>query len=609
MPPESAYKSADELTTVLAYDGDCGICTEWVDYWKHVTGSKVSYLPYQQLYEEHPQVPLDDFKNAVKLIQQGQIVASGAEAVFFLYRDHPLLRLLGWLYLYLPLFSAACEIFYNFFSRHRKFLAVVTYLFWGKNPEPETHTVSGLLFLRLLACVYLSAFVSLSVQVIGLVGSEGLLPLPHFLEQVHNYYGFSAYWKMPGLFWFWNSDSALLTACYAGALLSMLVILSPARPLLLALLYLLYLSLFYAGQSFMTFQWDLLLLESGFLAIFIPSGSRLVIWLYRWLIFRFMLVGGLVKIISQDPNWDNLTALFYHFETQPLPSPLAWYAHHLPESLLMTGVIFTFIVELVLPFFVFTPRRLRQAAAWAFILFQSLIMITGNYNFFNLLTICLCLFLFDDRSIRPLLSLLKQRGSLPEKNYFSQVYKGCLYFFAVLILVSSSEQLAGNIFQKKSMATGISQLIAPWRFVQNYGPFAVMTTIRREVVIEGSNDGLNWMEYHFPYKPGAIHKAPKWLIPHQPRLDWQMWFAALSPPEQNPWMGVLLFRILTASPSVLELFSVNPFPDAAPAQVRARFYEYHFSKPSEKSATGNWWTRTYIMDYLPARALTVTPSD
>jgi predicted DCC family thiol-disulfide oxidoreductase YuxK len=593
--------NTQDTSPVLVYDGECGICYEWISYWQKLTGGAIHYRPYQEVQGDYPDISLTEFEQAIQFIDSDGSVYSGAEATFTLYRAIPGHGLLKWLYSYFPGFALFSEIGYNFLSQHRGLLSFFTHLFWGKNFEPTRYQLTTRIFLRVLGCIYLAAFVSFGVQVTGLIGSDGVLPLEQYLPQLEQHFGSKAYWQTPMLFWLYLSDSFLQLTCVAGALLSCLLVLGFFQRSALILLYLLYLSLFYAGQSFMTFQWDILLLEAGFLAIFLPSGTRLVIWLYRWLIFRFMFLGGLVKIISRDPNWDGLTALNFHFETQPLPTVFAWYAHHLPESLLMAGVALTLIIELILPFLIFAPRRLRMFAACCFIIFQSLIILTGNYNFFNLLTIAICLFLFDDTAFESVLP-----AWLKSKAKQTQVYKRdkiLTYAFvplAVIILLSSIEQM-GSLIKGKGHETlsSISRAISPWHIAQNYGPFAVMTTVRREIVIEGSGDGETWQEYHFKYKPGDLAQAPRWVTPHQPRLDWQMWFAALSEPEHNPWFRNLLYHLLLNNEAVTKLLAINPFPDSSPKLVRARFYEYHFSTSSEKKASGRWWTRELIGDYYP----------
>ncbi|MCG8378095.1 MAG: lipase maturation factor family protein, partial [Proteobacteria bacterium] len=401
------------------------------------------------------------------------------------------------------------------------------------------------------------------------------------------------------------SDLVLIGGCVAGALLSCVLMLGKYPRIVAIILYLLYLSLVHAGQTFMTFQWDLLLLEAGFLAIFLNASSNLIIWLYRWLVFRFMFLGGVVKIISGDPTWDNLSALSYHFETQPLPTTLAWYAHQFPDPILMAGVAFTLITELLVPFLVFAPRRFRMLAGVTFIFFQTMIILTGNYNFFNLLTISLCIFLFDDAAIRHLsrkISLgIGTDGGLPGTD--TRTARFFLYPVSALILFASLDQMWALMEGQRQNLSALTRTILPFRITQNYGPFAVMTTVRREITLEGSEDGVTWKTYQFKYKPGDVHRAPVWASPHQPRLDWQMWFAALSPPEHNPWFQNLVYRLLTNSEPVTGLLKRNPFEERPPMYVRARFYEYRFSTALQRKETGAWWNRRYLTDYYPQKRL------
>ena len=258
-------------------------------------------------------------------------------------------------------------------------------------------------FLRLLGAIYIIAFASLGVQILGLVGEAGIAPVGRYLDAARQGWGVAAYWRMPTLLWLNSSDAVLVAGTLVGLLLGFLVVLGLwDRPALVGL-FVLYLSYVYAGQMFTSYQWDLLLLEAGFLAIFLTAGSRIVVWLYRWLIFRYMFLSGAVKLLSGNPTWQDLTALKYHFWTQPLPTPLAWYAAQLPEWVLAAATAVTLIIELVIVFLIFLPRRLRAFAAWCILLFQLAIMLTGNYGFFNLLTMALCVFLFDDAAMRRLL--------------------------------------------------------------------------------------------------------------------------------------------------------------------------------------------------------------
>jgi hypothetical protein len=342
------------------------------------------------------------------------------------------------------------------------------------------------------------------------------------------------------------------------------------------------------------------------LALFLRGGSPVTVWLFRWLAFRFFFMGGMVKLLSGDPTWDNLTALAYHFETQPLPTVLAWYAHHLPSPMLTGMTAATLIIELLIPFLVFAPRRLRMFAAWCFIVLQLAILLTGNYNFFNLLALCLCLFLFDDAALHRALPATMAAGFAARQRVASERTPAALtWLFAGLVLAGSSEQtwLALRNDRAGDASAVVTRALAPCRCISNYGPFAVMTTVRHEIEIEGSMDGVNWLPYGFRHKPGPLDEIGGWIIPHQPRVDWQMWFAALSRPSREQWFQNLLFRLLQNSPAVTALLGSNPFPDRPPQWVRARFYRYEFTTPEQRAETGHWWTRTPVADYFPPARL------
>jgi hypothetical protein len=408
------------------------------------------------------------------------------------------------------------------------------------------------------------------------------------------------------VFWLDQSDFAIQAVCWAGAALSLLLIFNVLPRVSLFFLYALYLSLFYAGQIFTGFQWDTLLLESGFLALFLSIATKPGIWLLRWLLFRFMFLSGLVKLLSGDPTWANLTALFYHFQTQPLPTPLAWYAHHLPRGVLKASTAAALIIELGLPFLIFCPRRLRFVAAFGIWLLEGLIFLTGNYTFFNLLTMALCVVLFDDAALR---KVVPQRLTRYVQGHVRDIKPGKIASlaaeaFALLIVFANIVQIHAALGGRPSArAMWINEEIAPLRIVNTYGLFAVMTTARPEIIVEGSDDGVHWREYAFKYKPGDVRRPPLWNVPHQPRLDWQMWFAALETPSQNPWFLRFLQRLLENSPEVTALLGSNPFPDKPPLYVRALLYDYRFSSREEKAATGAWWTRRPEGIYFPATAL------
>jgi len=393
--------------------------------------------------------------------------------------------------------------------------------------------------------------------------------------------------------------------CIAGIILSLCLITGFLKRTSLVLLYVLYLSLVNGGQLFMSFQWDILLLECGFLAIFLPWGSTIIVWLYRWLVFRFMFLGGVVKIVNRDPSWDSLTALNYHFETQPLPTPLAWYAHHLPEAVLMTATGMTLVIELIVPFLLFAPRRFRHVAGYCFLIFQTTILLTGNYNFFNLLTIFMCLFLFDDAAIKHLipermLSVISNT-KYTTKGLFAS---GCALLMALTSIYVGSAQIAWVMNGDRDFKTITAyRFLSPFGIVNPYGPFARMTTVRYEIMIEGSADKSTWQEYQFKYKPGDLGKCPGWVTPHQPRIDWQMWFAVQRKPERGQWLWNMMIRLLQGNELVTAIFASNPFPDEPPVSVRARVYRYVFTSVAERRETGRCWNRTLLAEYYPAMSI------
>ncbi|MFM8444888.1 MAG: lipase maturation factor family protein, partial [Methylococcus sp.] len=396
-------------------------------------------------------------------------------------------------------------------------------------PAWSDHRLIVALFLRLLGLIYLAAFVSLGVQIEGLIGQAGILPLTDYLEHARMALGVSAYGRLPTLFWLDASDASLHLACWTGALAALTVVLGRMTFPALGVCYALYLSLTVAGQVFTSFQWDLLLLESGFLGLFLATRSPVVILLFRFLIFRFMLMGGIVKLASGDPTWRNLSTLNYHFETQPLPSPLAWYVHHLPPNLLAAFTATVLIIELAVPFLVWLPRPWRLFAAWSFILLQGSILLTGNFAFFNLLALALCLFLFEDRDLGRLSGRGVLRQSPNTDGPPSRLGQAGAGLMAAVVLFTCGT-LAG-LGQKPGAVPKIlypfARTVTDFGLVNGYGPFAVMTTERREILVEGSRDGVNWSAYGFRYKPDASDQPLGWNIPHQPRLDWQCWFAAL----------------------------------------------------------------------------------
>jgi lipase maturation factor 1 len=423
------------------------------------------------------------------------------------------------------------------------------------------------LFSRALAVIYAIAFLSFGVQVRGLIGSSGILPVGTFLDAMQRQLGATAYWDAPTVFWMNHSDIALQAVCWLGVAIAVASLFVAAhgwwQRLAFVCLYLLYLSLVSVGRDFMGFQWDALLLETGFLAIFL-ANDRWRVLLFQILLFKLMLESGVAKLASHDETWRNLTALTYHWETQPLPTPLAWYVSHWPLWFQKVSCALMFVIELAVPFCMFGPRRLQYIAAGATALLQVFILLTGNYTFFNWLTIALCLLLLPSRE--------------PVRAANKYVSIGLVVALAFIWFTKIGGQFA---------------------LFNEYGLFANMTTKRNEISIEGSDDGEKWRAYTFRYKPEALDRAPKWVAPHQPRLDWQMWFAALEDPQRLRWFQNFVGQLLKGSPDVLSLMEGNPFPEHPPKYVRALYYEYHFTPAGSR----DYWNRELRGMYFPAVSL------
>jgi len=497
-------------------------------------------------------------------------------------------------------------------------------------------------FSRWMALIYLAAFWSLGVQILGLIGHHGILPAGDFLRYVGQAEGAGRFWVAPTLCWFDHSDGFLLFLCWGGAGLSILLLLGVMPALTAFLLWLFYLSLTVAGQDFLGFQWDNLLLEAGFLLIFlVPRGfsiqfkpsvrpSIVIVWLLRWLLFRLMFESGMIKLLSGDTNWSHLTALTYHYWTQPLPNMISWYANQLPLWFQKLSCAVLFIIEILVPFFIFCGRRGRLIAFFGITGLQVLIILTGNYCFFNLLAISLCLTLLEDEHLiflrgknsSVIASVAKQSFkkiatslSAPRNDIITQreiFYKIVTGLVAAFVLTVSLSLMADS-FAHLPLPKPVEKLltaVGPLRSINNYGLFAVMTTQRNEIILEGSNDGENWLAYEFRYKPGNVDQAPRWAMPHQPRLDWQMWFAALGNWRENQWLMALMVRLLQGEPSVINLLATNPFPDHPPKYIQATFWEYHFTDFKTKGPHGPWWRREIKGLYCPTLSLQqFTPYD
>lgn len=618
---------------ILLFDGDCGFCRRWIERWKAITGPRVEYAPFQDVESRYPQITREQFESAVRLVSPGGEVYSGAEAVLRTLAVVPGKRWLLWLYFWLPLFGRLARWSYGFIARHRRGFGTLTTLLWGPSVEPSTFQLSGRLFIRFIGLIYFIAFASLAVQVEGLIGSKGITPVADLLPRVQQHYGESAFWKLPTLCWWEASDGFLKFLTVGGAAMGGLVALGIAPIPLLATCWVFYLSLVSAGGVFMSFQWDILLLEAGFLAIFFAPlswrlgspwaapPSRVVRWLVVWLLFRLMFESGVVKLVAGagEPSWIlglvkrpgcwfDLTALTHHYQTQPIPTWTAWYAHLLPLWFQRFSVVLLFVVELIVPLLLFGPRRIRHAGCAMIVGLMALIGVTGNYNFFNLLTVALCVACLDDRLLRSLIPpRLRSWIVEPRSRQRRSIGRGVLVaMLAAFIIPTSLAEAYSGIWRRPVPWAWLSKLQAsadPFRLVHAYGLFRDMTLTRPEIVVEGSHDGRAWIAYEFRWKPGDVLRPPGFCEPHQPRLDWQMWFAALGNYQRTPWFGAFLQRLLEGSPPVVQLLEKNPFVEAPPKFVRALLYDYRFTDAATRRQTGAWWRRDLIRVYAPPTSL------
>ncbi len=466
--------------------------------------------------------------------------------------------------------------------------------------------LSRRVFFRGLALVYFIAFVSLAVQIVGLVGEHGILPAKEWLALLDRDYPNECWHLAPTILWFDASDLSLCLVCWSGAALSILLFLDFAPGWIAFALWTLYLSISAVGRDFLAFQWDNLLLETGLLAVFYApwrirradaaeeEPSKLARWLVWWLAARLMFESGFAKWASGDPHWRDVSALDFHFETQPIPTLLGYYFQHLPHVVLASSCVLMFAIELGLPFAIVFGRSGRRVACGGFVLLQILIAATGNYGFFNVLTVVISLALLDDDDLVSIAPFLKRRTfELRERTYTHGMF---VQIAAGIVGVLSSIELARMIAPEKlpEIVERPLVLAEPFRSVNRYGLFAVMTTSRPEIVVEGSSDGVEWKPYRFRWKIDAKDSAPPFVAPYMPRLDWQMWF---EDPERGAdrWFAEFVRRLLLGTPEVSALLADDPFGAAPPKSIRARVRNYRFTP---LGATG-WWTSDDGREFLP----------
>ncbi|MCB9784748.1 MAG: lipase maturation factor family protein [Candidatus Omnitrophica bacterium] len=480
-----------------------------------------------------------------------------------------------------------------------------------KRPR-SSYWLTRFVFLRLLGLVYFFAFLVAANQAIPLIGENGLTPAKAYLGRIGG--SFSSDWEaflaLPTLFWWTPSDTSILVVAWTGVALSFLVLIGFANSILMAILWFLYMSIVHIGQVWYGYGWEIQLLETGFLAIFLcplldgrpfprrPPPSP-VIWLLRWLTFRIMLGAGLIKIRG-DSCWRDLTCLVYHYETQPIPNPLSRYFHSMPLWFHKIGVLYNHLVELVAPFFVFGPRTARTIAGCLMVLFQLTLILSGNLSFLNWLTICPYIACFDDRTLRRVFPrYLVYRATLANrKSRVSKPQRVIVWLLVLLIGWLSIAPVMNLASPTQVMNTSFNQ----WELVNTYGAFGTVGRIRYEIILEGTDDpnptdNSDWKTYEFKAKPGDPMRRSHIVSPYHYRVDWQIWFAAMSTPSRHPWLIHFMWKLLQNDESAVGLIAHNPFPDKPPKAIRAELYQYEFAPLDQPD--GAIWNRKRVGTWFP----------
>lgn len=612
MKPEAHLRVASPPPKpLMIFDGDCHFCRRWIERWRQMTRGRVEYVESQTAGTQFPEIPEEEFGKAVQLIETNGKVYRAAEAVFRSLRYARAGGWSAWAYDRVPGFAAGTETAYRLIARNRQVASWFSRALWGDDVRRPRYQAARRGFLRTLGLCFLFAFISLWMQLDGLLGSQGLLPAGEMMEQGRSSPQVSV-WQMPTLLWWGAPDAALHALCAAGTLAAVLLTFGLVPLGALAVCFIAYLSLILPGGIFFNYQWDILLLETAFVAMFLAPLQwrlrrghdrpvpRLGLFLAKALLFKVMLMSGVVKLTSGDPTWFELTALNFHYWTQPLPTAIAWFSEQSPPWAKQAAVAVTLFIEMVVPFFIWAPRRLRLAAAWLLIVLQIGIALNGNYNFFNVTVVALCLLLFDDASWRG------GGAAEPTREGASRWRWVPAMVALVLTLPLNGWHLYNAFATRAAMPVWLEPLaraLEPYRVANGYGLFRVMTQERPEIIFEGSGDAFDWVEYEFKFKPGDLRRPPQWNAPHQPRLDWSMWFAALGSPRDRAIAERLAAALLRNEPTVLDLLAANPFPEKPPRYIRASVYEYRFTSREERARTGAWWKRELRRQYIPTISL------
>ena len=466
----------------------------------------------------------------------------------------------------------------------------------------DGYWLTRLVFQRGLALVYLVAFLIALSQFVPLLGERGILPVPNFVKQV-------SFSDSPSLFFLFPKDWAFTLASWLGIALSLFALSGFSEKLgwlvsalVWGTMWLLYLSFVNVGQTFYGFGWETMLLEAGVLAVFLgdekTAPSLIVIFLIRWMLFRTMFGAGLIKLRG-DSCWKDLTCLYYHYETQPMPNPLSWYFNWFPKPIHQFGVLFNHFAELIVPFAYFATPAIAAIAGLITLFFHGWLMVSGNFSFLGLLTMVLATSTLNDKLLSKIL-----RIAPPTPLQFHRYFQYAVLALAVVVGYLSIRPVQNLISPLQAMNTSYDSL----HLVNSYGAFGTITRPRYDVIVEGTDDAAItpqtlWREYEFRGKPGNIYRRPPQIAPYHLRLDWLMWFAGFTPYWQEPWFVNFMAKLLQNDANTLSLIDNNPFPARPPKYIHALLYEYHFTTPKERRTTGAWWSRELKGNYFPAVSL------